>query len=68
MIYVYSCEDCGDIFEVRATLAEKERGLSPRCPECSSENVEQEFTNVGILTNSAGGGPFCGPGPRTGCC
>ena len=27
MIYAYHCEDCGTEFTVRATLAEKERGV-----------------------------------------
>lgn len=71
MIYAYRCEHCGKQFDVQATLAEKERGLHPRCPDCNSREVLQDFSGVGILTRSGGGGaapPFCGPGSGAGCC
>lgn len=70
MIYAYHCEACGTDFTVRATLAEKERGLSPDCPACGSRQVEQDFASVGIVRSGGGRGPapLCGPGAGPGCC
>ncbi len=70
MIYAYQCEECGEQFTVRATLAEKERGLHARCPLCGSREVAQDFASVGVVRSGAGGGrmPFCGPGSGAGCC
>jgi len=69
MIYAYHCEECGTEFTVRATLAEKERGLTPQCPACGSREVSQDFASVGIV-RSGGGGPAscCGPGAGRGYC
>ena len=41
MIYEYQCDACSVIFEVRASLAEKEKGLRPACPSCGSEATRQ---------------------------
>ncbi len=75
MTYEYRCKDCAQTFEVTATIAEKERGLHPRCPHCGSEKISQVFTAVGVLLDSGGrppGGsvnaPACGPGFGAGCC
>lgn len=70
MIYAYHCEECGTEFTVRATLKEKERGLTPQCPACGSREVEQDFASVGFVRSGGGGGPapFCGPGAGAGCC
>lgn len=70
MIYAYRCEDCGEQFTMRATLAEKERGLSARCPLCGSRKAAQDFASVGVVRSGAGGGPprSCGLGSGAGCC
>lgn len=70
MTYEYACEDCGALHEVRATLAEKERGLRPRCPNCGSSRLRQVFTAVNVITRPGGGSvpPRCGPGSGAGCC
>jgi len=70
MIYAYQCEECGTEFTVRATLAEKERGLTPRCPLCGSRKAAQDFASVGVVRSGGGGAParFCGPGSGAGCC
>ncbi|MGC8580355.1 MAG: FmdB family zinc ribbon protein [bacterium] len=39
MIYEFQCRQCSTIFEIKATLAEKEKGLKPRCPRCNSDNT-----------------------------
>ncbi len=69
MIYEYRCQKCGQHFEVRATLAEKEAGLKPVCPRCRTQRTEQVFTRVGLAFGRDGsvpptfsGGGCCGPG------
>jgi putative FmdB family regulatory protein len=66
--YDYQCEECRTVFEVRATIQEKEDGLQPECPECHSEKTRQLLT-AGLMLHTTGssrsqGG--CDPG--SGCC
>lgn len=69
MIYAYHCDECGTEFTVRATLAEKERGLTPQCPACGSREVGQDFASVGIVRAGGGGAASCcRPGSGSGCC
>lgn len=71
MTYEYKCNDCGALFEVKATIAEKTRGLTLACPSCRSANATQIYTSVNVLTRAGGGGvaaPVCGPGSGAGCC
>lgn len=70
MIYEYRCQACEAGFEVQATLAEKEAGLHPVCPQCGSLQTTQRFTSVGILRGGSGALPAaaCGPGAGPGCC
>lgn len=69
MVYEFRCRSCEEPFEVHATLAEKERGLSPRCPHCGSAEVRRVFGAFMVLrsgasaasaTSSASGGCSCG--------
>jgi putative FmdB family regulatory protein len=67
-LYAFRCEECGEPFDVRASFAEKEAGLSPRCPSCSGDRVKQVMT-AGLLIHagpSASSPPACDPG--AGCC
>ena len=58
MVYEYRCPRCDRPFEVYASLAEKERGLSPRCPQRGSEEVHRVFSPVMVLgARSNGTGP-----------
>ncbi len=71
MTYEYKCNDCGSLLEIRATIAEKERGITVECPGCGSTNTTQVFTAVNVITRSArasGAPPYCGPGSGAGCC
>ena len=74
MTYEYRCRECGEVFDVTASVAEKEAGLHPECPSCGSKKAAQVFGAIGILSatgTGSGGGPFgmpgCGPGAG-GCC
>jgi len=73
--YDYGCIDCGEKFEVTATIKEKEKGLNPVCPKCGGKHAAQLFNNVFFVKSSGrnanaafqfSGG--CGPNARTGCC
>jgi putative FmdB family regulatory protein len=50
MIYEYRCDSCNHVFDVQATLAEKEQGLFPSCPDCNSRETSQVFSAPGILS------------------
>ena len=55
MIYEFRCTRCGRRFEVYATLAEKEAGLSPACPSCGSAEVQRIFGRVMLLRSGGDG-------------
>lgn len=69
--YEYACSECQNKFDVYATLAEKEKGLKPECPNCHSKKTIQVFGSFAIGNGSKDGfnpssmpgcGPGCGPG------
>jgi putative FmdB family regulatory protein len=71
--YDYRCEKCLSQFEVRASIAEYERGLTVKCPDCGSRRVRRTMNTVNILScapknNSAAGQGCCGSGAGSGCC
>ncbi|UCF40938.1 MAG: zinc ribbon domain-containing protein [Gemmatimonadota bacterium] len=61
--YDYVCQDCGETFEIRASMAAYSEGLSPRCQRCGSEHVARSFSAVSFLSGSGGAGraAACGP-------
>ena len=71
--YDYECRECGQVFEVRATMSQKTAGLDPECPRCHCHHVDQAFRSIMVIGRSPGGadtrgpmggcGPMCGPGP-----
>ena len=56
MTYEYRCRSCDTRFEVRATLAEKERGLDPACPACGAREARRVFTSPLFLARAGGNG------------
>ncbi len=67
-LYDFRCEACGKVFEIRATIKQKEAGIEPECPECHAHEARQVIT-AGLMLHGAGGtsGPTsCCGGP--GCC
>ena len=60
--YDYKCEDCGQAFDVRASIAAYSEGLSPRCPKCDSEKTTRGFSAVNVLMGSSSSAP-----PSKGC-
>ncbi|MCM8819388.1 MAG: zinc ribbon domain-containing protein, partial [Candidatus Omnitrophica bacterium] len=65
--YEYLCLDCHNKFDVKATLAEKERGLKPECPKCHSKNTAQVFSNFMVMGGSKSENSNVGGGVRPGC-
>lgn len=70
-LYDYKCEQCQTVFEVRATIKEKEVGLEPECPVCHGKQTQQIIT-AGLVIRGGGSAGFsmpgCGPGAGPGCC
>jgi putative FmdB family regulatory protein len=68
-LYDYQCKQCQAIFEVRASICEKEAGLAPICPTCESQQTQQLITSGLVLRSGAGQmRPGCGPSAGPGCC
>lgn len=70
-IYNFQCEQCSEVFEVRATFKEKEAGLLPECPKCHSKETRQMITAGLVLRGGDGVSlslPACGPLSGPGCC
>ena len=70
-IYNFQCEQCSEVFEVRATFKEKEAGLEPECPKCQSKETRQMIT-AGLVLRGSNGASIslagCGPNTGPGCC
>ena len=54
--YDYVCQDCGEKFEVRMSIAAYSAGSAAACEACGSANVTRAFTTVNVLTGGRGGG------------
>lgn len=68
-LYDFQCKDCGEAFEVRATIKEKEAGLELVCPKCGSHEAHQTLTAALMLYGSKEfSSPACGPNAGPGCC
>jgi putative FmdB family regulatory protein len=70
-LYDYHCEKCDEVFEVRASIAEKQAGLTPVCPKCHNSKTKQVLT-AGLVIRGGDGAslpfPACGPNAGPGCC
>jgi len=68
-IYIFACEDCGKTYEINASIKEKESGLHPKCPYCSSDRSRQLITSIFTIGGSSSGGDMpLGCGPSCGTC
>lgn len=69
--YAFQCEQCGETFDVRASIKEKEAGLKPDCPRCRHNKTRQVITAGLVIHGSDGASlslPACGPNAGPGCC
>jgi len=68
-VYDYGCKECGEVFEVRASIKEREAGLVLECPKCGSHDARQRLTLPSVLLGGmVSPTPGCGPRPSSGCC
>ena len=68
-IYVFACEECGNTYELNASIKEKEVGLKPKCPQCFSDHSRQLITaSFSIRGGGNGNVTFGGCNPGGGCC
>ncbi len=70
-VYSFQCQDCQEVFDVRASFKEKEAGLEPRCPKCQSQQTKQVITSGLYIRGGDGESlslPACGPNAGPGCC
>ena len=51
--YAYKCNDCGNAFDVNASIQEKEEGKDKKfaCSKCQSENTKQVFSAGHFIKN-----------------
>lgn len=51
--YAYKCSACGNVFDLKATIKEKEAGQSEKfaCLKCGSKDIKQEFSAVNFIKN-----------------
>ena len=68
--YDYQCKDCGEAFEVRASIKEKEAGLELVCPKCGCHEARQVLTAAMMVHGSKDSAPpaCCAPNSGSGCC
>jgi putative FmdB family regulatory protein len=64
--YAFECEQCDEIFDVRATIKEREAGLQPECPNCHDVHVKSLIT-AGLVVHGSDGGSLSAAGPACGC-
>ncbi len=70
-IYAFQCEQCAEVFEIRASFKQKEAGLEPECPKCHGQQARQIITAGLVIRGSDGASlalPGCGPDAGPGCC
>ncbi len=64
--YSYQCQNCGNVFDIEATLQEKEEGGKKFiCPKCGSKEIKQNISTLDFIKNLAASyssGGCCGGG------
>jgi putative FmdB family regulatory protein len=64
--YAFQCEQCHEVFDVRATIKEREAGLQPECPSCHELQVKPLIT-AGLVVRGSDGGSISSSGSAYGC-
>jgi putative FmdB family regulatory protein len=66
--YTLKCKDCGNSFDIQATIKEKEEKKSDKfnCPKCKSRNTAFKFSLPNIFKKERPSGGSCCSGG--GCC
>jgi putative FmdB family regulatory protein len=68
--YEYVCTECGEKINIRATIAEKEKGLKVTCLKCGGMKMAQVFGNFMVMGSSKTGNKSscCGSSTGSDCC
>ena len=70
-IYDFQCPSCGKLFDHKMSMADFDKGIRPKCPECGDATPARSFrSSINVLTLHAGpnvtyeapGGSGCGKG------
>ncbi|MFC1929856.1 zinc ribbon domain-containing protein [Chloroflexota bacterium] len=56
-VYEYKCKSCGEKFEIRRSLQEKEK--EPECPSCGTRDTQRMFSFFGGGSSASS----CAPTP-----
>ena len=68
-LYDYQRKQCGETFEVQATIKEKMDGLEVVCPKCGSHEARQLLTTAAVLHGGMEvSAQVCCPNAGAGCC
>lgn len=54
--YTFVCQGCGERFEARCTIEEKDKKLV-RCPKCGGNELKREYGGFAVSVKSAA--PSC---------
>lgn len=67
--YTLKCQDCGNSFDVQASIKEKEQKEASKfnCPKCRSKNTAFKFNLPNLFKKESSSGSCC-PGSGGGCC
>jgi len=51
--YTYKCSACGQVFNLKATIKEKEEGKGEKfvCPKCGAKDIKPEFSAANFIKN-----------------
>lgn len=66
-IYNFRCDDCETVFDLRATFQEKERGLTPVCPQCQGQHAHQLISAGWFIGGRAAPSAAVATAPTCGC-
>jgi putative FmdB family regulatory protein len=47
-LYDFECKDCGNVAEIKSTIAEKD-SLDLHCEKCGSKKMEQVFQSIAVI-------------------
>jgi putative FmdB family regulatory protein len=70
-LYEFECDNCGWIFDIRASIQEKEAGLRAECPRCRNPKTQQVITTATAIHGggkAGSSGSCCDPNSGRGCC
>jgi len=55
MFYTFTCNNCQEVFEIKASISEISNGLKVSCPKCASSDVTRDYSKINIGTSAGSG-------------